>query len=255
MAESLKKRSSGDADNFRCLVIGEFIGSHFFPAPFDSEPCSWGCPPALVGTADWKKYSNTDYGISFDYPASWSPLRVDQATEQDLPMAMKYTILSFNKSLEINIDLSKYGNYKNPSYISDVQRLKEIFTTKKSRETDTLWLPPQPAAIVSHTPVQYIETPNGIFRGVYYFARINQNDDFAISDELHNLVVVLSDGKSTIFQVMVGNSGRSMKPGSAFQTLNQCNDIFHRTKCIIDKDFYSSFDTVYKQMLTNLHSL
>lgn len=151
-------------------------------------------------TTGWKTYSNSDIGLQFKYPNSWSdPTEEKQVGSSDSPIPVDYTYVDFKGSgTQIkSADLSKVSSYSGSAIEENKNKLMTVFSTKSASGADKLMAPSANAAIMANTVPKYIQTADAKFRGIYYFATIGQSYSTTL-----DAVIILTDGSDKIVQFL-----------------------------------------------------
>ena len=209
-------------------------------------------------TTGWKTYQDKSYQLSFKYPADWSKPMVDDIDKDIFFTPIDYRFLDFaageNEMYKAQtVDLSSYQAYRNSDLGSDLERLKDIYQARDCTGAKNLWLPSANAAMLTSTKPEYIETDDGEFRGIYYFASVGQ--DFS---PVIDCFIIMTDGQKKVFQLhMAGRSDRAGQyQGSSEQVANRYSlyiktlDPETSTEAIVTK-----FNTVYKYIALSLESI
>ncbi len=155
--------------------------------------------------AGWQTFTSKDYGVSFQYPKSWPVARAELVAKDDpIPVASQYINLGTNVTdanfVMRSVELTKISDYSSPLSES-TQKIKGIFDSRSTEGIDKIMLPPVNARIWNNTKPEYLETPDGSFRGIVYFANIGQDYSFNL-----NCIILLTDGKDKIFQLEVNGT-------------------------------------------------
>lgn len=154
-------------------------------------------------TAGWATYSDSDYSTDFKYPKDWTSLLKPEKVVSD-PEGPYFEINSNFINIPDatdahpirSITLSNFSAYGS-DYKTQTDSLKAIYTNKSAAGAKNILLPPVNAAMSAYTTPVYIESSDGSYRGVYYFATIGQDMGTAL-----DLVAVLTDG-TNIFTLHV----------------------------------------------------
>ncbi|MFO0702774.1 MAG: hypothetical protein U0514_02805 [Candidatus Andersenbacteria bacterium] len=164
---------------------------------------------------DWELYDASRHDLTFQYPPEWGTPDVQITTGQDdsifgfpaesgmfKPMAeggyRGFTIAT-KKALQALAE---------PDLTERIATLDAVYKSKSADGIDPFILPPTNAGLVAATTPQYIQSDNGAFRGVYFYAFLTQNDTQSSSTKLlPELYVQVTNGTDILqFVDMVGNT-------------------------------------------------
>lgn len=183
------------------------------PTPVATASTAATPVPTADPTTTWKTYSDTTYKVSFKYPTTWSVPTAQLLTQTaDGPWWNQgQSEIDFNEYAHV-VSLSSFSTYEAATYTdptpkANLQILKDIFAARKSTSNTPLWLPPSNAGIIYHGTKHYIESSDGKWRGEYYFAQIGQSYIDATPQPFTDMVMVLTDGQSTVVQLQGRTSG------------------------------------------------
>jgi hypothetical protein len=145
-------------------------------------------------TAGWATYSDSDYSADFKYPKDWTSLMKPEKVVSD-PEGPYFEINSNFINIPDatyahpirSITLSNFSAY-NSDYKTQTDSLKAIYANKSASGAKNILLPPVNAAMSAYTTPVYIESSDGSYRGIYYFATIGQDMGTAL-----DLIAVLTD--------------------------------------------------------------
>lgn len=208
------------------LLFGGALTYYYRMAPttYDYEIQNIGSAKlaSVDATKDWKTYEDKTYGISFKYPKDWtdSPkVNNYEGSEAMIDRASREIVFKdFDKDkLSATVSFSNYDTYKT-DFSDSITALQAIYTNKKVSSTDNkLSFPPLP--IIAKSSAKYIETSDGKFRGLYYFANVGQDTSSNVYD-----IIILTDGQSKIVQIKAGRDTTVMQSEFACVKTGKCKD-------------------------------
>jgi len=152
-------------------------------------------------TANWKTITDSSFSISFKYPDSWPTTTSKYLSAEDNDFAgvaganANFTTSDIKDKGKIRlVKMTKLADYTTTGDKSQVTQLKSVYSAKNtSAATTIIMLPHVNAAIAGSTKPTYIETADGVFRGVYYFASIGQDYSTML-----DCVIVLTDNTNVV---------------------------------------------------------
>lgn len=232
------------------------------PVPSATPTSSALLPDAVEG---WATYTDKEHQLSFRYPATFGAPKVTVVEPSvDGPWwDFAGTSLVFGDYVR-SIDLTTYDSYLKSTSAdaelkANVGTLQDIFVargkTNLKPPSKPIWLPPANAAITHYTRPRYIENSAGTFRGVYYFARIGQDDPpegLNPEGRLEDLVIVLSDGKSRIFQLHIHLPLDYEAPNPNDYQEVECTTRDLTVTCGVHKDVMADFDTIADPLIATI---
>lgn len=189
-------------------------------------------PTVINPTTDWNTYTDTHYKISFKYPKTWKapiatfidgsggesmiPLSQQNVNFDQTPDATNHNVVDLTNFT----DLASYYTASSLSQAdSSLQTLKNVYTTRSASAASKLTVIPVNAGVFAATAPTYIESTDGKWRGVYYFANIGQ----AFGTTLY-CVINMTDGTANVAQLFF--SAPSDKAAQYEATVNQENSPF-----------------------------
>jgi hypothetical protein len=158
--------------------------------------------PVVDVTADWKNFKDNTYSLSFKYPATWkvkSSLDLKKNDEEMTYVDQSLTV--FNDSVgDVKTYLTNIADYDKTAeaFTKDTDEILAVYNNKKvgaNTGAEKIWLPSSNAPILATSLPEYIESKDGTFRGIVYFANIGQGFDMSL-----NCMIVMTNGKK-IFQL------------------------------------------------------
>ena len=130
---------------------------------------------------------------------------------------------------------------------TDVNSLLSVYNSKSIGSlSKALWLPPSNAAIEANTKPEYIESTDGKFRGVVYFANIGQDIGFSLDS-----MIVMTDG-NYVYQLQVNDvtSKYNSYDKSDANVQNSNNEYLTYLKTLTSKSsgepIITDFNNIYK---------
>lgn len=219
-------------------------------------------------------YTDSSYHIAFQYPSSWKIERTERGMMGGIIDQKAIIFTKIQTQPDIVVSLYSYNNFNNDPLLnegsrkgilrmrSQIQRLREIFQLRKTTDTDTLEDLLTDAVLIAHTPVQYIESSDGSFRGIYYFEHAEQQlTDISITMiRLREFVAVLTDGKGTIIQIdidMPTTPSDWEHPSTVgHQIINDCRILRgSKSVCGLNTELLSNFEKIYKNIILSIKSI
>jgi len=158
-------------------------------------------PAVVSATAGWKTLTDSHFGISFKYPATWptSKSAYMTAEENDLigvaeSWASLTTDTLADKGKTRYVRIAKLSDFVNDPSKNQATQLKAVYANKSAAAAvKGTMLPPVNAATSGATTPVYIQTADGVFRGISYFASIGQDYSTTI-----DCVIVMTDNTNVI---------------------------------------------------------
>jgi hypothetical protein len=226
--------------------------------------------PVVDVTADWKNFTDNTHSLSFKYPATWGMKSSQDAKKNEEEMVyvdQSITVLSNGKTEEnSNIGLT-YTYITNISdydknivaHNKDIDELLSVYNNKEvgaNTAKENIWLPSSNAAIIATSSPEYIESKDGTFRGIVYFANIGQGFSTGL-----DCVIVMTNGKK-IFQLH--SSGGSVKSdyykgifsGDAVVSEKLIQEFFTYIKTLTSKNVEETvikdYNDIYKNIALSL---
>lgn len=208
-------------------------------------------------TEGWKTYTDSTYHASFKYPATWANAVAEGIVgEENTPTPVSYNSVVFGTSSSGKYgsrvaELSNYTAYANSNIAEDITTLKGVYTSKNAASAAKLWLPPGGASIMAASAPQYIETADGSWRGIYYFANIGQAYTTTLS-----CMIIMTDGSASIVQLDI-----AMESDNAAQytsTLGQNENFPNYVKSLdlnSTETIVTEFKSIYKIIAQSLTSI
>ncbi|MCX6808785.1 MAG: hypothetical protein NTW50_03925, partial [Candidatus Berkelbacteria bacterium] len=152
-------------------------------------------------TTSWKTLTDSHYSLSLKYPDSWPTTTTTYMTaaENDF-LGVAASNANFvsssmaDKGKIRNVDISKLSDFTDTTTKAEATQMKTVYSSKSaSGATGKIYLGAMNAAIAGATAPTYIETTDGKFRGIYYFASIGQDYSTTI-----DCVIVMTDNTNSI---------------------------------------------------------
>jgi len=228
----------------------------------ESEPALLTPKAEADPTDGWQTYLDSKYELSFKYPADWQEPEVDDIKADQAISLIDYRYVDFKESgYRIrSVDLSFYKEYQDTNQEEDLEKLKEVYQSQSAAGADEIWLPHGNAAFGASTKPEYLETEDGQYRGIYYFANIGQ----AYTTDL-DCLVIMTDGASKIFQLHIAKksdysdqyevefSGSSSEYSKAYQKYyDYVETIDSQTS---DESLVEEFNSIYKYIALSLETI
>lgn len=173
--------------------------------------------PVVDVTADWKNFKDNTHSLSFKYPITWKVKSSEDAKKNEEEMVyvdQSITVLNNGKA-EANSSIGLTYTYITniadydktvEAYNKDINELLSVYSNKKvgaNTGAEKIWLPSSNAGVMASSEPEYIESKDGVFRGIVYFANIGQGYSTGL-----DCMIVMTNGKK-IFQLHA--SGGSVK--------------------------------------------
>lgn len=157
-------------------------------------------------------YSDPKVDLAFVYPTNWGDAKPENclSAEQSLTCSFDARYIGFDVDPESDFhdikitDLDVYDDDEDKVLERDM--LLDVYKTKSADGVDVpLWLPPSNAVIIAAMDPTYIESADGSWRGVYYYASVGQNDpNFDSNTKTANHIsLIMTDGESKIIQLEI----------------------------------------------------
>lgn len=207
-------------------------------------------------TSNWKTYSNDKYGISFKYPDSVGSPTATEYAKGDVPTPVDKTSVKFDyeKGKEIYLDLTKVSDYADSTASENYNKLASVYDSKSATGAEKLWVPPSNAGIMAASTPKYIESADGKFRGVYYYANVGQDYGVAIEAK-----AVLTDKTNVVQFAFHGVTNQEMKYNCFFGA-QQCSqdkltEQFEEFKTYVNGLDDSSSETVIKEFTLTFRAM
>jgi hypothetical protein len=218
-------------------------------------------------TTGWKTYTSSDFGLSFKYPNTWNdPTSTINKKEDEGLIPVDYTGLNFLKDGDTSgfrtAELSFVSSYQGTSLAVNAQTLLDVYSSKDASGVGKLWLPSENAAIMAANTPKYIQTVDGKYRGVYYFATIGQ--DYSTSLDL---ILIMTDGSNNIVQFQSSSNSDKSGDYSCISSGQSCSDDQLQSQFNSFKDYVQgiddsstetivkNFNSTYKYVAQSLKSL
>ena len=188
-------------------IVGYWMGNKKNNQSANASPTATVSPtPKLITTtadqySGWKTYESSDYSLKFKYQGDWNDPTVTVNKKSDQGMIpIDYTNVAFKNSNgeTVSVQLSKVSAYDEESaeIKSNVDKILKVYKTKGALGAEGIWLPYSNAGIQATNSAKYIETADGNYRGIYYFANISQGYSSEIT-----AITIMTDGIENIFQL------------------------------------------------------
>lgn len=209
---------------------------------------------ALDPTAGWKTYSDSTYGLTFKYPADWTAPTYESVKANDSGMiSVNYDYLDFKgsstKYLIKSVEISKTTDY--PTTLqSKVNALLSVYNNKNLATASKLWLPGGNASIIAASAPTYLETSDGTFRGIYYFANIGQD----YSTNLDCLVLI-TDGTNIIQFHIAMNSDNAVQYQNSTGQNSEFNTYVQSLDLNSSETIVKEFKDIFKLMAQSLQQV
>ena len=200
-------------------------------------------------TKDWKTYEDKTHGVSFKYPKDWTDApKVNNyaGSEAMIDRASREIVFKdcAKDKLCASVSLSTYDTYK-ADFADSLAALQAIYKNRKVSPTDNkLSFPPLP--IIAKSSAKYIETSDGKFRGLYYFANLGQETSYNVYD-----VIILTDGTDKVVQIKAGRDTSVMQKEFACVTTATCKE---SDQASIKKYIEGLTDLSKEQIITELET-
>jgi outer membrane murein-binding lipoprotein Lpp len=233
------------------------------PTPSATASPTATATPA-ISTAGWKTYTDSTYALSFLYPPTWGTSSMQAITETKDSPWWEFTQhdISFPSKTGILGYVSTFNSYRNSENATvalkdSITQLVSVYTSRSAASASAFWLPPDNASINFHTTPQYIESSNGKYRGVYYYAQIAQYAPATVggANPLGELIAVLTDGSSKIFQIhdLTYNNYAAITDATGYQSVSECvNSKNVAATCIVNKQTVHEFESELKAVLLSV---
>lgn len=169
-------------------------------------------------TAGWKNFTDNTHSLSFKYPTTLTVKSSEDLKANDEEMVyvnQSVTVLD-NGKVEANGSVGLTYTYMTniadydktaEAFTKDINELLSVYNNKKvgvGTGAEKIWLPSSNASIMASSEPEYIETADGVFRGIVYFANIGQSYSTGL-----DCMIVMTNGKK-IFQLhAIGSSVKS----------------------------------------------
>lgn len=166
-------------------------------------------------TATWKIYASSTYNVSFKYPENLAAPRNSIETTETAPIGLaKAEIISFlddKLSPSLMVSSSRVWVEDYAPLLKTLQQTYEKRSVTSNLAKDYPYI--VNAANVASTTPQYIESSDGIYRGVYWYGYYGQDFDSSVKSlPLNNLNFVVTDNKNTVIQMHKGVAEANTTP-------------------------------------------
>jgi len=230
----------------------------------DATPAEEAVAPAHSGSSEtdptttWETLEVSSRNLSFKYPASLGTPKLEeyQASEDAPYIDIDSYNIQFegNRELQTNYaEIIRYSDYENDSqFKTKADTIKKIYTTRKADGGEKLYATFINAAFLAAGEPHYLETADGKYRGIYYFANIGQAYSTTI-----DCIMLMTDGTDNVIQFHFSQEADNANQYTA--TLNQDNSPFAQyveaLTSTSSESIVQDFMSTYKYMALSLKSL
>ncbi|MBU6389538.1 hypothetical protein KGQ71_03410 [Patescibacteria group bacterium] len=200
-------------------------------------------------TADWKTFTDPDYGLSFKYPNSWSAGAIVNETAGTYPFTFDANAAAFNASdATVHVLLTSYAALNNDVNKSKLQKLRDIYSAKAvvNGLLPNGVIYDNASAFLDNSYPAYIQTEDGTWRGAYFYSTQRQNDPdpHAQNVNLDHLFIYISDGKSKVIEFDIHTTASQYTPLAA------CTS--NHPTCSRPDALAAGIDSMYKPLLETI---
>jgi hypothetical protein len=195
-------------------------------APAEAQTSSAASPTAVTQPAAWKTYTNSPFGLSFQYPSDWfgpdeyvsdQTLRVAVGSDVVYPYGTDRTEQIYNLKDSYNIVIQYSQNDQNQYWKDTYQKLADL----------------QDGESLSDARSQVIRLRQlnlGRFQGIEFISTLSET---AQTEPVYTRQVILFDEQSNVLTIMGTPNNVEINPGAgwraAYQTIDEANmDRFHQ---------------------------
>jgi len=221
----MKKKSDSDTKSLNDRISALETQLNTASTKEAVSPATADTAPTVDPTEGWKTLNITSRGVSFKYPSSiGTPKTEDYTASSEGPTVDidSYEVtFEGNSALQIaNARVVRFSDYaKDAQFKAKADAIKQIYTSKSATGGKKLFATFINAAFLAAGEPQYIQTTDGKYRGIYYFASIGQSYSTTI-----DCIVLMTDGTDNVIQFHF--SQNSDKASQYQATIQQENSPF-----------------------------
>lgn len=217
---------------------------------------------AAAVPSEWPAYTDTDYGVTFSYPASYPQPAVQSYVAGTFGVPVDFRVAAFPanapalENREVNIALSRLAGYRGTAFGSAASRLEEAYKNRSATGIDPTVLMPKGSKLAIATEPQYIQSVGGQFRGIAFYGWMGNQypSGGQNSVRLNNLVLLLTDG-TRVFQLLVTDpyTGQNQS-GQEAAIAPSCLPAGIAYRCAVSRNLAQSYEQSYSIIAKSLSS-